>query len=259
MGKIAEFVLRKLSRDPDSEDYFHEHYELKHKNIETYLEELNDTFPNLRKIISNKKVLNVGCCEGLETLALSMLGAAQVYGIDIRIDKNKNEEIQKQYPNNNIKFSVMDGQNTTFADDTFDLVVTCGSFEHFDNPKLMLKEFQRILKPGGRILLTSSVWAHPWGAHMGFFTKVPWVQYFFSEETIMNVRALYRNDGAKKYSEVEGGLNKIGINSFNKIVKELNLQTEYLRLNPVKGITILSKIPYLNELFTNLIIAVLKK
>ena len=259
MSKIGEFILRKLSRHPEIADFVNEDYELKHRDVNFYKEALNKTFPSLSKMISNKKVLDVGCSEGMETLALSMLGAHEVFGIDIRIDNKKNHVIQQQYPNNRMKFSVMDAHNTTFSNETFDAIVTCGSFEHFDSPYLILKEFQRILKIDGRIYLTSGVWAHPWGAHMNFFTRVPWVQFIFSESTIMNVRSLYRNDGAQRFNEVEGGLNKIGIREFNKIVKDLNYEIEYLKLNPVKGLTPLTRIPYINELFTNLIIAILKK
>jgi 2-polyprenyl-3-methyl-5-hydroxy-6-metoxy-1,4-benzoquinol methylase len=33
------------------------------------------------------RVLDIGCAEGLEAIALARLGAAQVVGIDIRIDE----------------------------------------------------------------------------------------------------------------------------------------------------------------------------
>lgn len=258
MSKLGELLLHKLSRDPTTGDYVIEHYEQKHRDVKVYMSNLQETFPNLQTMIYNKKVLDIGCAEGMETLALSMMGAYDVYGIDIRIDDEKNQEIQ-QNSNCRMTFSVMDAQNTPFPNKEFDVIVSCGSFEHFDNPHIILKECKRILKDDGQIYLTSGVWAHPWGAHMNFFTKVPWVQFVFSESTIMNVRHAYRNDGATKFNEVEGGLNKIGIRSFNKIVKELNLTVEYLKLNPVKGLTPLTKIPYVNELFTNLIIAILRK
>jgi len=207
MSVVGEFILQKLSRAPQIEDYLNEHYELKHGDVNVYIRALKETFPNLGAMISNKTVLDIGCSEGTETLALSMMGAYEAHGIDIRIDDEKNQKIKLQNLHNRMKFSVMDAQNTSFSNDTFDAIVTCGSFEHFDSPYMILKECNRILKEDGRIYLTSSVWAHPWGAHMNFFTKVPWVQFIFSEETIMNVRRSYRKDGAKRYNEVEGGLN----------------------------------------------------
>ena len=258
MSKIGESILRKLSRDPKGEDYVNELYEKRHRDVDTYINTLLGCFPNLREMINNKKVLDIGCSEGMESLALSVLGADEVFGIDIRIDSSKNEEILNQNPNRRLKFAVMDAEKTTFSNETFDAIVTIASFEHFNDPGAVLKECVRVLKDDGRIYLTSGVWAHPWGSHMNFFTKVPWVQFFFSESTIMNVRSLYRNDGAIKFAEVEGGLNKVGIRRFLKIVKDLNLKMEYLKLNPVKGLAPLTKIPLINELFTNVIVSILK-
>ena len=74
----------------------------------------------------------------------------------------------------------------------------------------------------------------------------------------MNVRRLYRNDGARKFSEVEGGLNKIGIRSFIRMVKDVNLKIEYFKVIPVKGLTPLIRIPFVNELFAQDMVAVLR-
>lgn len=259
MSEVSELILSNLSRGPEREDYSNEHYEKKHENVRTYIMFFEDNIPGFADMIENKKILDIGCSEGMEALALSMMGASEVFGIDIRIDNSKNKQIIEQNPDRQLNFAVMDAERTTFSDETFDAIVTCSSFEHFNDPKAILKECQRVLKSDGRIYLTSGVWAHPWGAHMNFFTKVPWVQFLFSESTIMNVRSHYRNDGAKKFAEVEGGLNKIGIRKLLKMVNELNLEVEYLKLKPVKGLSILTKIPLINELFTYLIVAVLRK
>jgi SAM-dependent methyltransferase len=259
MSMFGEFILRRLSRDPNDQDYVVDHYERKHGDVSVYEKTLLDTFPNLSEMICKKKVLDVGCAGGLETLALALAGADEVTGIDIRIDTAKTGAIQQKYPENRIRFFDMDAEHTTFPDDSFDTIITCGALEHFADPHAVLRECRRILRSNGRLCLTSGVWAHPWGAHMNFFTMVPWVQFLFSESTIMNVRALYRNDGAKRFHEVEGGLNRIGVRSFQRIVRDLDFQTEHLRLEPVKGLTPLTYIPYVRELFTSLIIAVLRK
>jgi len=142
---------------------------------------------------------------------------------------------------------------------TFDHAVSFLSFEHFHDPSKMLAETMRVVKPGGKILITSSVWCHPWGSHVHFFTKVPWVHFIFSEETIMNVRKLYRNDGATKFSEIEGGLNDIGIAKFKIIIKSLGLHTERFFLIPLRKMYILTHVPLLNEFITQRIVAVLRK
>lgn len=259
MSRLGEFILRKLSRDPKAEDYININYENKHKNLDLYVSQLNSTFPNLSELITGKRVIDIGCANGMESLALLEIGAFEVIGIDIRIDPEKSNLLKQEYPDKRYELEIMDAVSMTFESESFDSAVTCGSFEHFLYPETVLKECKRVIKTGGRIFLTSGVWSHPWGAHMMFFTKVPWVQFFFSEKTIMNVRKLYRNDGASKFQEVEGGLNKVGIRKFNMIVERLDLKIDYIKLVPVKNISFLTRIPYINEFFSNQIIAVLQK
>lgn len=258
MSAIGEYVLGRLSRDPAAGDYLNEAYEAKHHDVGMAFLELGNLFPGIEWQIRGKKVLDIGCGEGMETLAISMLGASSVHGIDIHIDEARHRRVLCQV-RGDVKFSVMDATNMSFQTGEFDAVVTCGSFEHFLDPLAVLSECMRVVKPGGLIYLTSGVWAHPYGAHMNFFTNVPWIQYLFSERTIMTVRKKYRSDGAMRFGNVPGGLNKVGIASFRKMVKQLGLEVNDLRLNAVKGLTSLTRIPYVNEFFTNLIIARLRK
>lgn len=259
MSIIGEFVLEKLSRDPNVGDILNASYESKHNDSLANIAVLKEHFPRIEKLIAGKRVLNIGCAEGLETLAISRLGASYVHGIDIRIDPARNRTVHAQANGSQIQFSVMNATHTSFGDGEFDMVVTCGSFEHFSDPFAVLRECVRVVKEEGLILITSGVWAHPYGAHMNFFTKVPWVQYFFSEKTIMTVRKKYRSDGAMRFCDVEGGLNKVGVRTFLEMVDRLELEIENLQLSPVKGLAILTRIPYIQELFTNLIVAMLKK
>jgi ubiquinone/menaquinone biosynthesis C-methylase UbiE len=259
MSKIGEFVLGRLSRDPQETDYSSDFIQ-KYQDINAYTKDLVNTFPAIKEAIADKSILDIGCSGGLESLAIAQLGARKVVGIDIRIDIDRANALREELcPHQQVDFFVMDAHQMTFPGNTFDVVVSCGSFEHFKDPRLVLKEAKRVLKKSGRIFLSSGVWSHPYGAHMHFFTRVPWVQFFFSERTIMNVRSHYRDDGAREYSQVEGGLNKIGIRGFQSIYRELGLNIDYLLLQPVKGLRVLTKIPFLNEFFTNSFVAIMRK
>lgn len=260
MTALGEKVLRWLSRDPSSTDYRVEHYEARHEDLAQSTANLVREFPMLREQIQGGRVLDIGCAEGLEAIALAKLGARGVIGIDIRIDTAEAARLQAQLaPESAIELRYGDAHDMPFEAASFDAVVSLSSFEHFRDPFRVLCEGVRVLKPGGRFYLTSGVWGHPYGAHMQFFTKVPWIQFLFSEETIMNVRRLYRSDGARHFHEVEGGLNKIGVRAFLRYVEDLGLELEYFNLDPVKGLRFLTRMPYANELFTNLISAIVVK
>jgi SAM-dependent methyltransferase len=260
MSKLGEFILQQLSREVTAEDFVNESVEKRLVDVQKHLHDLEETFPGFRHGIAGRSVLDIGCWQGAESIAIALCGAKEVVGIDIRLDMAKATSLKRQFaPAHDIDFQTMDAAGMAFPDNHFDAVVTIGSFEHFRDPLKVLEEIRRITRPGGRIYVTSSVWAHPWGAHMNFFTKVPWVQYLFSERTIMHVRSRYRHDGAQRFCDVEGGLNKVGIRRFRHYAKALRLDTEYLYLRPVNGLTILSKLPLLNEFFTNYIVAILRK
>ena len=57
----------------------------------------------------------------------------------------------------NIDFRVGDVENLDFADRSFDLVVSRYSAHHWPHPQLALAEFARVLRPGGKLILSDVV------------------------------------------------------------------------------------------------------
>lgn len=81
--------------------------------------------------------------------------------------------------------------------------------EHFSHPVRAINQMKYLLNQMGRVIITfGPPWYAPYGSHMQFFTKLPWVNIFFPENIVMNVRSHYRDDGAKRYEEVEMALTK---------------------------------------------------
>ena len=73
----------------------------------------------------------------------------------------------------------------------------------------------------------------------------------FSETTVMNVRALYRHDAAKRYEDVESGLNKMTVTKFEGIVSQSGLRLEYKKYSCIKRLDWMGSIPLLRELVVN--------
>jgi len=62
----------------------------------------------------------------------------------------------KRFPKH--EHSVQDVENMTLKSDTFDVVVSRQMLEHVPNPLKALKEMNRVLRPGGTIVLSTPSW-----------------------------------------------------------------------------------------------------
>ncbi|HEX3484979.1 MAG TPA: class I SAM-dependent methyltransferase [Micropepsaceae bacterium] len=79
--------------------------------------------------------------------------AASVMCADL--DRAKLDEGRTLFPRANLTFSCEDVTATRFPDNSFDVVVSMETIEHMDDVDLYLGELKRVLKPGGRAILST--------------------------------------------------------------------------------------------------------
>lgn len=96
-------------------------------------------------------VLEVGCGAGVD-LARFARGGALVTGVDvapsaIALARANFEQLGLQGD-----FQVADGEHLPFADNQFDLVYAHGVVQYTANPKRLVDEVRRVLKPGGEAI-----------------------------------------------------------------------------------------------------------
>lgn len=109
---------------------------------------------------ANLNLLDVGCGLGNDTSRFA-LGGALITGIDI--SPHAIELSQENFTHRGLTgdFEVMDGENMSFADNSFD-VIYCHTVFHFTHsPQKMVDEIQRVLKPGGTAILMT-INRHSW-------------------------------------------------------------------------------------------------
>lgn len=178
--------------------------------------------------VQGKVVIDFGCGDGMEAIEFAKEGAAKVIGIDIR-ESALNRARQNAY-----KANV--GPLCEFCQGTdviADVIISLDSFEHFNNPELVLSEMDSLLKPCGEVMVCfGPPWLHPYGGHL--FSVFPWAHLVFSEKALIRWRSDIRSDGARSFGEVEGGLNCMTIRRFESIVQQSNFRFESFEAVPIR-------------------------
>lgn len=100
------------------------------------------------------RVLDFGCATGWLSLGMAQMGC-DVIGIDVSAAAIKLAEKLKThrhtYSDGRLEFYTCDGVHLPVADNTVDRIVCFDAFHHVRDQQETLREFSRVLKPGGRI------------------------------------------------------------------------------------------------------------
>lgn len=132
-------------------------------------------YPNAKKDISEKKaqilmqdlmakeldikenqlLLDAGCGQGIVSVYFSGKYGCKIIGIDIVpfVIEKANRLAKKLGIENRVEYHIMDYSTTTFDNNQFDAVYTMESFMHSPDTQKTLREFYRILKPGGKLVM----------------------------------------------------------------------------------------------------------
>lgn len=100
---------------------------------------------------SYRKVLDIGCGPGFFSILLAQMGyevTAVDYTENMLLEAKKNA---KHY-NVDVNFFRMDAQKLTFADESFDFVISRNVLWNLEEPGQAYKEWLRVLKKGGSLM-----------------------------------------------------------------------------------------------------------
>jgi SAM-dependent methyltransferase len=216
------------------------------------LQLLEDVFPDFRGELAGKTVLDFGCGHGYQSVAFCRAGAGKVLGLDVN---SRSLDIAS-----GLASSMGMSDRVAFADRVpedlkFDVIVSQNSFEHFVDAEPVLASMRSALDRKGKIFITfAPPWYAPWGGHVGFFCRLPWVQVLFPEKTVIEVRSLFRSDNATSYRELQ--LARMSLRKFSRIVKRSGLRCYSLRYDCIRRMNWLRYTPF-REFFVNRVNCVL--
>jgi SAM-dependent methyltransferase len=197
------------------------------------LKELETVIPIFEKACD---FLEMGCGDGMISAYLAENGKNAV-GIDwygARFDPRAINSAAKIYE--------MDAQAMTFENNSFDVIFSYDSFEHFPNPALVLKETYRLLRKGGYMYHEfGHLYPSPYGLHAYRSVPVPYCQFLFEEKTI--------KDYITKHNKYEVSFNYVNpwsAKNFKELWKEYldKLQiVSYQEFDSFAGMKVLEQYP----------------
>jgi phosphatidylethanolamine/phosphatidyl-N-methylethanolamine N-methyltransferase len=135
------------------------------------------------------RILEVGIGTGLSLTDYS--ASNHIVGVDISqpMLAKARERVEKHGLNHVESIAVMDAEQMTFPDGSFDVVVAQYVVTAIPHPERALDEFVRVVRPGGEIILTSRIgaesgfrktiekWLMPVTSRLGWRTEFAWARY----------------------------------------------------------------------------------
>jgi len=112
-------------------------------------------------IDKNQHILDIGTGFGIYLSQLSH-HAKLCVGIDI---DEENLRKAKEEKTKNIELISMSGENLGFKDNSFDVVLMIEVLEHVINDETAISEIYRLLKPGGKLIITAPNKLFPFETH----------------------------------------------------------------------------------------------
>ena len=183
--------------------------------------------PDIFERVAGRDVIDFGCGEGAEAVELAQHGA-RVVGIDIqeRLLARARARAESAGVADRCRFG-------TKPEAPADVIISLDSFEHFADPAGILEIMHSMLRPGGAVFASfGPTWYHPLGGHM--FSIFPWAHILLAEQALIRWRSHLRSDGATRFEEVAGGLNRMTIARFERLAAQSPLVLEKLEPVPIR-------------------------
>lgn len=216
-----------------------------------------DQFPELRRHVPGSMVVDYGCGEGETTVALAKAGAREAIGVDIRevLLRRAERRGREAGVENRCRFI----NNSTPAslepwNGTVDIVLSINAFPHYLEPEKELRRIIELLRPGGRLHVSfGPPWWHPNGCQLMPLGAPPWAHVIFTEGTLLAVRDRLRGDGAERFEHIEGGLTRMTVRRFRRLLESSELAIRSFECVPIRRLRPLAGGVIGRELFTSVV------
>lgn len=135
------------------------HWQQISNNVFTFNAYVQARYQQVLNLVPKDKIssiLDIGCGDGVLLSLISKKTEAQLTGVDLDIDSLKIAKTRL-----NATFIKSSATTLPFKPSSFDLVIASEIIEHLKKPEKMLIEIKKVLKPNGRVIITTPVKLFP--------------------------------------------------------------------------------------------------
>jgi ubiquinone/menaquinone biosynthesis C-methylase UbiE len=122
--------------------------------LNKWLGKATDKMLEMAGVTSGHRVLDIAAGAGEQSITTAKKVGPSGYVLATDISSNilkYAKQMALQAGVNNLETKVMDGENLTLEDETFDVVISRVGLIYFPDQQKALKEMLRVLKPGGKV------------------------------------------------------------------------------------------------------------
>ena len=131
-----------------------------------------------------EKILDVACGGGALSLKIAEKGC-EVCGVDISVNAINSAKRLAEREKIACEFRVGNSDDLLYPDGYFDKVVCSSSLEHFKDDIKALKEACRVLKPNGKVVLTTDSFNYPISDELKeMHRKIAYVVHYYTQEKL---------------------------------------------------------------------------
>jgi ubiquinone/menaquinone biosynthesis C-methylase UbiE len=137
-------------------DLWHQQKSVEESSQPKIIHPWHQTVLRLLPDLNGSSVLEVGCGRGDFSIWLGKnYPQATITGVDFSGAAIAIAASKQGLKLSNVRFAVENAEDLEFASATFDYVISCECLEHVPHPARMAREIARVLKPGGKFILTT--------------------------------------------------------------------------------------------------------
>jgi SAM-dependent methyltransferase len=188
-------------------------------------------FFNGRPEVEGKDLLDLGCGYGGRTVRYKELGARTVTGTEIGPEAV--DEAREFARSKGVDIRVLlsdEEQELPLPDNSIDVICSYDVFEHVGSPERVIRDYWRLLRPGGVLCAVFLPFYHPThGSHLdGYISRAPLSNLLFpcqtllvAAEELMQKRGGIQGLRALRPTGKLWGMNGLTLSRFHRIVNRL--------------------------------------